>query len=89
MDQPRRISIRLRCAVCNRPVDGIEVDRDPIDRVTTLTARCHGAVDRMEVSDHQAARWSREEVLFWASVNMGEIEGVAFAGVAGLIGRAS
>lgn len=73
------IPIRLRCAVCNHPVHGVETIIDQGHRTTTVVAYCHGQTDRMVLRDSDKARWSLAEVEQWEAIGRGEIEGVAFA----------
>lgn len=83
---PLPIDIRIRCAVCNKPVDHIEMTVEPGFRDQTLIVRCHGAEQSMRFTLEQMAEWSVEEREFWQRVGRGEIEGVAFNS-AGLLAR--
>ncbi|XAI96283.1 hypothetical protein [Microcystis phage Mae-JY30] len=70
--------IKLRCAVCNKSVDGLELRYDPRERSRTLIARCHGDVDQMAVHDNDLQNWTAEERRQFEAIDRGEIEGLAF-----------
>lgn len=43
----------IRCAVCNRPVDRLEVYRDECRCVYVYEAHCHGGIDTTVLTDRQ------------------------------------
>lgn len=69
---------RIRCSVCDKLVDRIEVELDRARDRQTIKVWCHGDRDRMEVSHAAMARWSPEERRQWEAIGRGEVEGVAF-----------
>jgi len=59
-------------------VDEVISEQEPGGFVRHLTARCHGADDRMTITDHDIQNWTREVREFWSAVERGDVEGVAF-----------
>lgn len=41
------------CAICNKPVDQVLMDRDICRAVYVYTLHCHGATEVAEISDQQ------------------------------------
>lgn len=68
----RRILPSIRCALCDRPVDEIEVWRDEYYRCLFITVHCHGDRDEMQIPDSI-------EYEFRAVEQIMNQEGVAFA----------
>lgn len=64
---------RVRCAICERPVERLVWERSPSEFGVSLTAYCHGDEDRMRVEDSFLARLSKEE-----ADELFSSEGVAF-----------
>lgn len=70
---------RVRCAICGKQVDRVTILYSESARESVLRVDCHGAVERMTVSDGDKAAWAAEERAQWEAVSRGEVEGVAFA----------
>lgn len=69
------MNLRIRCAVCDKPVDDWTVWDEPAQRRNRIVARCHGAEDEMTISYEDIHAVGRNALLAQ--------EGVAFqAGVA-------
>lgn len=65
---------RIRCARCNKPVELVVVREDHDTGETSITARCHGASERMV--------FSAASLLHMTNKQLDELrnqEGVAFA----------
>lgn len=44
---------RPECTKCKRPVEWFQATIDHLRETVTYTARCHGAVQKVEISDHE------------------------------------
>lgn len=47
------------CATCNRPVDRLTSERDPLCCWTTFAAECHGEREEVRLTDKQLAEATR------------------------------
>lgn len=65
---------RIRCAVCNKPVDTIEEWSDYKNSVWVIEVTCHGQKERMVLPEYFLA-----EMPFDLLKNIRESEGVAFS----------
>jgi hypothetical protein len=66
--------IRIRCAICDRPVSSITIWREPEGSRVKIVAKCHGDSDEMVLTDNFLASLDRNEAIALAAS-----EGVAFA----------
>lgn len=62
---------RIRCAICDKPVDRVFEEHDHINDVWRLKVQCHGDTDEMRV---QLFKFTPEQL-----AQMKDQEGVAFS----------
>lgn len=65
---------RVRCVICDKLVDKVQVDYDPVNDRHRIVVRCHGDKDVMEASGYQI----QDDPEFWRAVAGGHVEGLAF-----------
>ncbi len=69
----RGVGLRIRCAICDKPVDRVEQWRRDYSATTEIVVYCHDYVDRMSLSDYDLMHLSRDELRQFE-----RSEGVAF-----------
>lgn len=65
--------LRIRCAVCDKPVDDVLLDEDRVNFCYRIIVRCHGSRDEMIFTSSDVIRHGEEG---WEAL-MGS-EGLAF-----------
>jgi len=65
---------RVRCAICDKPVDQVTAWNDPANSRQLLAVSCHGATETMELMVHDLCRLGPD-----GTRQIFEQEGVAFA----------
>lgn len=70
---------RIRCAVCNKLVDGVEIYDGPGGYTTLIDAFCHGEHDRMAITKEDFENGGPEFAAMIERIIGGQQEGTAFA----------
>ena len=65
---------RIRCAVCNKPVDVIEEWTDVCNSTQIIEVTCHGQKDRMVIPEYLLFELTRDQLQ-----SLQTQEGVAFS----------
>ncbi|BAU93340.1 hypothetical protein MPPM_4735 [Methylorubrum populi] len=71
---PTRLRMRIRCAVCDKPVDEWTMWENPADMSRGIKVRCHGEEDSMKMTWGFLADLTPDE-----RRRLEQSEGVAFA----------
>lgn len=69
---PRPKLPRIKCAICQKPVDSVKAWKDHQYDVLVIVVTCHGDTDRMEIDFHLTNQKTLQSIQ--------ESEGVAFTG---------
>lgn len=69
------MTVRVRCAVCDKPIEKWEIEHSVMDQSRTLTVFCHGEKDAMKLTDKGLFELGPDVC---RALESGKIEGVAF-----------